>query len=70
MEKSPVFLIYVDDSSDIGNNKDYSMTPLGDGTFKATWGTSGRSSFGKKLPNVQVGLSVPIQGQEGLPRRV
>ena len=50
MEKSPVFLIYVDDSSDIGNNKDYSMTPLGDGTFKATWGRVGGHHSEKIYP--------------------
>lgn len=50
MEKSPVFLVYVDDSSDIGNNKDYSMTPLGDGTFKATWGRVGGHHSEKVYP--------------------
>ena len=34
-EKKPIYLIFVDPQfGDMGHNKEYNMTPLGDGTFK------------------------------------
>lgn len=51
MEKTPVYLIFVDpDNNGADSNKDYSITPLGDGTFKAEWGRVGGHHSSKIYP--------------------
>ena len=49
MEKKPVYLIMVDpDNNGTDSNKFYTMTPLGDGNFKAEWGRVGGHVSSKK----------------------
>ena len=51
MEKTPVYLIFVDpDNNGSDSNKDYQLTPLGDGTFKAEWGRVGGHHSSKIYP--------------------
>ena len=51
MEKKPVYLIMVDpDNNGTDSNKFYTMTPLGDGDFKAEWGRVGGHVSSKNYP--------------------
>lgn len=51
MEKTPVYLIFVDpDNNGSDSNKEYSLNPLGDGTFKAEWGRVGGHHSSKIYP--------------------
>lgn len=51
MEKKPVYLIMVDpDNNGTDSNKFYTMTPLGDGNFKAEWGRVGGHVSSKNYP--------------------
>lgn len=51
MEKRPVYLIMVDPNNNgTDSNKFYTLTPLGDGTFKAEWGRVGGHVSSKIYP--------------------
>lgn len=50
MEKTPVYLIFVDAQTEIGSNKFYNITPNGDNTFTAEWGRVGGHKSSKIYP--------------------
>ena len=50
MERSPVYLIFVDSQTEIGSNKFYNMIPDSDGTFLAKWGRVGGHESSKVYP--------------------